>query len=148
MSHTSQFVEQPSSIHYLRWCMRRKRNPKTRACPSLGIAWQLNEFCPFPSQTITTYNSHSMVSECTLLLPNESITTWYSFHKKCDTFSRTTTGRTWLAEVVSQDHTHYTQLLWTSTIKIHIIDSQPFELSKIKSIALAETHLLLESNPL
>ena len=59
----------------------------------------------------------------------------YSFHKKCDTFARTTIGRTWLAEVVSQDHTHYTQLLCTSTIKIHIIDSQMFELSKIKSIA-------------
>ena len=28
--------------------------------------------------------------------------------QKCDTFARTTIGRTWLAEVVSQDHTHYT----------------------------------------
>ena len=52
--------------------------------------------------------------------------------QKCDTFGRTAKGRTWLA---SQDHPHYTQLIWTSTIKINIIDSQFFELSKIKSIA-------------
>ena len=50
--------------------------------------------------------------------------------QKCDTFDRTAKGRDWLA---SQDHPDYTQLIWTSTIKIHIIDSQ--KLLKYKAIA-------------
>ena len=59
----------------------------------------------------------------------------YSFHKKCDTFARTSIGRTWLAEVVSQGtHIAYDcsgppQSKYTSYA--HKI----FELSKIKSIA-------------
>ena len=54
------FVEEPPSMHYLRYSMKRKRNPKTRACPSYRIVSQLNEFCTIPSQTFTTYNSLSI----------------------------------------------------------------------------------------
>ena len=43
---------------------------------------------------------------------------------KCDTFDWTTKGRTWLVGVTSQDHPDYTQLIWSSSIKIHFIDSQ------------------------
>ena len=71
----------------------------------------------------------------------------YSFHRKCDTFTRITIGRIGLAEVVSQDHTlHMIALDLHNQITHHRLKT--FELSKIKALLLAETHLLLESNPL
>ena len=85
-------------------------------------------FLPRPSpHTLHT----SYVQECNSLLPTGSDNNMIFVFQKCDTFGRTTKGRTWLA---SQDHPLYTQLIWTSTIKTHhrltIV-----ELSKLKSIA-------------
>ena len=53
--------------------------------------------------------------------------------QKCDTFDRTTIGRTWLVGVTSQDHPDYTQLIWSSSIKLHFIDSQLLNDLKIKT---------------
>ena len=53
--------------------------------------------------------------------------------QKCDTFDRTAKGRTWLA---SQDHPDYTRLIWTSTIKLHITDSQNLNHPNYKAIAI------------
>ena len=65
--------------------------------------------------------------------------------QKCDTFDGTAKGRIWLT---SQDHPDYTQLIWTSAIKIHIIDSQTLNYLIYKALLSAETYILLVSNPL
>ena len=51
-------------------------------------------------------------------------------------------------EMNSQDNTDFTQLISWSLIKIHIIDSQLLNYLRQKALLFAETHLLLESNPL
>ena len=79
--------------------------------------------------------------EYTSLLPKELVTTQYSFSKKCDTFDRPTKARTWLTGVTSQDHPDYTQLIWSSSIKIHIIDSQKLNYLKHKAIAFGRTSI-------
>ena len=78
-------------------------------------------FTPFhPKPSPHTLHT-SYVQECNSLLPTGSDNNMIFVFQTCDTFGRTTKGRTWLA---SQDHPDYTQLIWTSTIKIRIIDSQ------------------------
>ena len=57
--------------------------------------------------------------------------------QKCDTFDRTAKERTWLA---SQDCPDYTQLIWSSSIKLQIIDSDKLNYLENKATALAETH--------
>ena len=66
--------------------------------------------------------------------------------QKCDTFDRTTKGRTWLVGVTSQDHPDYTQLIWSSSMKMHFIDSQ--RLNYVKNIAIAfsrNLHMLVSN---
>ena len=56
--------------------------------------------------------------------------------QKCATFDKTTRGRTWLA---SQDHPDYTRLIWTSKIKIDIIESQKLNYLIHKAIGFSRS---------
>ena len=117
--------------------MGRKGNPKT-----MSIFYELHDnsmsFTPFLPKT-SPHTTHTVVLGMYLISSKGFDNNVILLPQKCDTLARTTIGRTWMAEVDSQDHTHYTQLLWTPTIKIHIIDSHSLELSKIKSIAFGRS---------
>ena len=72
----------------------------------LGIVPQLNEFHTIASQIFTTYNSKSIfLQETTSLLAKGISNNMIFLFQKCDTFDRTTKGRTWMAY---QDHPDYT----------------------------------------
>ena len=86
---------------------RKEHKIKTHA-HLLGNVSQLNEFHTIPSQIFITYILHSVFSEMQLISSKELVTTQYSSSKEYDTFDRMTIGRTWLADVVSQDHSDYT----------------------------------------
>ena len=114
----------------------------------LGSVSQLNEFCTIPSQIFTTNNSQSICQESTSLLPNGIGYTTIFLFQKCDTFDRTKNRRTWLAGVTSQDHPDYTQLIWSSSIKIHFIHSQQLNYLINNAIAFSRNSHLLVSNSL
>ena len=108
----------------------------------LGIVSQLNEFHTIPSQNLTTYNSHNIcVQECTSLLTEGISNNMIFLFQKCDTFEKTTIGRTWLAGVTSQDHPDYTQLIRSSSIKMLFIDSPMLNYLKNKPIAFGRTYI-------
>ena len=89
--------------------------------------------------------TESIFQESTSLLQKGICSNMTLLFQKSDTFDRTAKGSTWLA---SQDHPDYTQSIWSSSIKMHIMDSQ--ELNYLKNIAIdfgRNSHLLV-SNPL
>ena len=82
-----------------------------------------NTFPFFPrSSPHTTHIAY--FQESTLILQKGISNNMISLCQKCDTFDRTTKGRTRLAGVTSQDHPDYTQFIWSSSIKIHFLVSQ------------------------
>ena len=86
-------------------------------------------FTPFlPKSSPHTF--HRVCSqESSLLLPKGVSNNMIFLFQKCDTFGKTTKGRTWLD---SQDHPDFTQLIWSFSFKIHIIDSQKLNYLKNK----------------
>ena len=85
------------------------------------------------------------LQECNSLLPKGIGNNMTFLFQKCDTFDGTAKGRTWLA---SQDHPDFTQQIWSSSIKIHIVDSQKLNYLKNKAITFGRNSHLLVSNPL
>ena len=124
MSCISHFVEESSSINIgesVLW----KRKTKTKHIPIFSeLCHNSMSFTPFIPK-ISPHTIHTIYAqECASLLPREiSNNIIFLFHE-CDTFDRTTIGSTWLAGVTSHDHPNYTQLIWSSSIKMHFIDLQ------------------------
>ena len=81
--------------------------------------------------------------EFTSLLPKGIDNTMIFLFQKCDTFGRTAKGRT---QLTSQDHPDFTQLIWSSSIKKLIIDSQNLGYLKPEAIAFGRNSHLLVSN--
>ena len=109
---------------YWKKCIMEKEHQNKTHSHLFGIVSQLNEFHTIIPK-ISPHTIHTIyVQECASLLPKEiSNNIIFLFHE-CDTFDRTTIGSTWLAGVTSQDHPNYTQLIWSSSIKMHFIDLQ------------------------
>ena len=74
----------------------------------LGIVLQFNEFHTIPSQNFTTYNSQSRFAAIHHTSYKGIGNNTIFLFQECDTFDRTTKGRTWLVGVTSQDHPDYT----------------------------------------
>ena len=81
-------------------------------------------FAPFLPK-ISPHTIHTIYfQEFTSLLPKGIHSNIIFLFQKCDLYDRTAKGRTWLVGVTSKDHPDYTQLIWSSSIKLHSIDSQ------------------------
>ena len=94
-----------------------KGTAKQNSFPHNSIRFAL--FLPISSpHTIHRVNFQESAS----LLENGSSNNMIFLFQKCDTFDRTAKGRAGLVGVTSQDHPDYTQLIWSSSIKIHFVD--------------------------
>ena len=83
--------------------MKKEHQNKTHA-HFLGIVSELNEFHTIPSQNFTTHNLHNIVSGMHRTSSKRISPNMILLFQMCDTFDRTTIGRTWLVGVTSQDH--------------------------------------------
>ena len=111
----------------------------------LGIVSQLNNFHTILPKS-SPHTIHGVYDqESTSCLPKGITNNMIFLFEMCHTFDRTTKGRTWLA---SQCHADYTQLIWSSSIKIYVIDSQKLNYVKNKAIAFGRKSHLLVSNML
>ena len=111
----------------------KKRNTNSKEQAELqeicGNSMSLWPFLPKPSpHTVPTI----YVQEGTSLDPKINSNNTIFLFQMCDTFDRTTKGRSWLA---SQDHPDYTQFIWSSSMEKHFIDSQNMNYLKYKAVA-------------
>ena len=115
--HTSHnFVEESSSIQYSTYCMIEMEH-KIQHVPIFRNCVTTEQVYTMPSQIFTTYNSQRYFQEFTSLLPKRTNNNTIFLLPTCVT----TKGRTW---PTSQDHTDFTQLIWRSSIKTHIVNLQ------------------------
>ena len=145
VSHVIQILKNPPEYTMQNRVQSGRNTKNITHAHLLGIARELHEFHVATSQNFTPYNSQSVVRGTQCTLPKLLVTTRYSRPKMCDTFCQ---DCILLETCLSQVDQGCIRLNWSTTIEMHIIDTQHLHYLKYKTFCFDRNLHLFVPNSL